>query len=175
MQKINFKDRPSKDTPINATNLNTLQDNVEDAIDVSSAKNIVQANFGTRAVTPDSENNTISSHLIVGDKLSVSNNKIKIGANVSKVKCSMNASVQSPDQSPSTVSIAIIKNGLDLGTAYSYHSSLGMYYYATCVISDLIIEVEEGDEISFKINVDKSYTLHDDQYGVSKLIVEVIE
>lgn len=33
MQKIPFENRPSTDTPINASNLNLLQDNVEDAID----------------------------------------------------------------------------------------------------------------------------------------------
>lgn len=33
MQKINFTNWPSTDSPINGTNLNTLQDNVEDAID----------------------------------------------------------------------------------------------------------------------------------------------
>ena len=33
MQKINFEDKPSTNSPINGTNLNLLQDNVEDAID----------------------------------------------------------------------------------------------------------------------------------------------
>lgn len=33
MQKINFENKPSTNSPINATNLNALQDNVEDAID----------------------------------------------------------------------------------------------------------------------------------------------
>ena len=33
MQKINFEDKPSTNSPINADNLNLLQDNVEDAID----------------------------------------------------------------------------------------------------------------------------------------------
>ena len=32
MQKINFKNLPSTDTPIDATNLNLLQDNVENAL-----------------------------------------------------------------------------------------------------------------------------------------------
>lgn len=32
MQKITFEDLPSTNTPLNANNLNTLQDNVEDAI-----------------------------------------------------------------------------------------------------------------------------------------------
>lgn len=33
MQKINFENKPSTDSPITAGNLNLLQDNVEDAID----------------------------------------------------------------------------------------------------------------------------------------------
>ena len=33
MQKINFENKPSTKSPINADNLNLLQDNVEDAID----------------------------------------------------------------------------------------------------------------------------------------------
>lgn len=33
MQKINFQNLPNTTTPVNATNLNDLQDNVEDAID----------------------------------------------------------------------------------------------------------------------------------------------
>lgn len=33
MQKINFENKPSLNSPINADNLNLLQDNVEDAID----------------------------------------------------------------------------------------------------------------------------------------------
>lgn len=33
MEKINFENKPNTNTPINATNLNTLQGNVENAID----------------------------------------------------------------------------------------------------------------------------------------------
>ena len=36
MQKITFKNLPSTNTPLNATNMNLLQDNVEDAIDEAS-------------------------------------------------------------------------------------------------------------------------------------------
>ena len=38
MQKINFKNKPSTNSPINADNLNLLQDNVEDAIDLVDIK-----------------------------------------------------------------------------------------------------------------------------------------
>ena len=175
MEKIIFKNKPNTNTPINATNLNLMQDNVENAINESSFKNIVQANLGSRTVTTDSTNEGISSSLIIGNKLSMSNNKILIGAGVSKIKCSLNASVQVQNSGQSSVTISIVKNGTTLGTAYSYHSNLDTYYYATCVISDLIIEVEQGDEISYKINVDKKYVMHDDEYGVSKLYVEVVE
>ena len=41
MQKINFEDTPSTDTPIDADNMNDLQDNVEEAIDE------VQSNLDT--------------------------------------------------------------------------------------------------------------------------------
>lgn len=33
MQKINFENKPDTSSPINASNLNALQDNIEDAID----------------------------------------------------------------------------------------------------------------------------------------------
>lgn len=42
MQKITFEDLPSTNTPLNANNLNTLQDNVEDAID-----GLISNNYGT--------------------------------------------------------------------------------------------------------------------------------
>ena len=38
MQKINFENKPSTVSPINATNLNALQDNVENAINEISEK-----------------------------------------------------------------------------------------------------------------------------------------
>lgn len=38
MQKINFKNKPSTDSPVNADNLNLLQDNVEEAIDIVDMK-----------------------------------------------------------------------------------------------------------------------------------------
>ena len=34
MQKINFQNLPSTSTPLNATNLNQMQDNIENAIDI---------------------------------------------------------------------------------------------------------------------------------------------
>lgn len=183
MQKINFENKPSTNSPINADNLNLLQDNVEDAIDevnsdlnTSIQKHIVQANLGTRGVYAGSNNDSnFDSTIVVGNKLSVSENKIIVGNGVSKVRVSMNASFQTGNSGVSSISINVMKNGSSVGQSYAYNSNLDMYYYSTCVISDLILEVQEDDEISYRITVDKNYTLHDDEWGVSKLLVEVIE
>ena len=55
MQKINFENKPSTNSPINADNLNLLQDNVEDAI------NNINFNISESAVKTDYsfENNPI--------------------------------------------------------------------------------------------------------------------
>ena len=183
MQKINFENKPDTTTPLTADILNEMQDNIEDAIDdvnsnlnTSIQKHIIQANLGTRTVYSGSNNDSnFDSTIVVGNKLIASGNKIVIGSGISKVKVNMNASFQSENNGISSVSIAILKNESSVGQSYAYNSDLGMYYYSTCVISDLILEVQENDEISYKISVDKSYTLHDDEWGISKLVVEVIE
>ena len=38
MDKINFEDLPSEETPINANNLNQMQDNIENGINVNSER-----------------------------------------------------------------------------------------------------------------------------------------
>ena len=45
MQKIDFKNYPNTDSPINGTNLNTLQNNVEEAIDEVNKKLITEISF----------------------------------------------------------------------------------------------------------------------------------
>lgn len=139
-------------------------------------KHLVQCNLGTRNVVANSDNNAnFSSALIIGNKLNVSGNKVVIGEDVSKIKINMIVNLQAQSGGLSDVSIRVLKNNNVVGRSYSYHSNLGVYYYVTCVISDLILEVQENDEISYKISVDKSYTLHDDEWGISKLLVEVLE
>lgn len=47
MQKINFENKPSTNSPINATNLNALQDNVENAINGSKVGDIIVTSTNT--------------------------------------------------------------------------------------------------------------------------------
>ena len=46
MEKINFQDYPSTDTPINSTNLNTLQNNVENEINKISSYSTTETIVG---------------------------------------------------------------------------------------------------------------------------------
>ena len=139
-------------------------------------KHIVQCNLGTRNVVANSDNNAnFSSALIIGNKLNVSGNKVVIGEDVSKIKINMIVNLQAQSGGLSDVSIRVLKNNNVVGRSYSYHSNLGVYYYATCVISNFILEVQNNDEISYGIQANKNYTLHDDEWGVSKLLIEVIE
>ena len=54
MTKIEFKNLPDTSTPLNASNLNTLQDNVENAIDAVAAS----------IITPDDAVSTISTNAV---------------------------------------------------------------------------------------------------------------
>lgn len=52
MTKINFKDLPSEETPINAENLNKLQSNIETEINKSSAKVFAVGNVTLTHASP---------------------------------------------------------------------------------------------------------------------------
>ena len=49
MKKIEFKNLPSKETPLSANNLNLLQQNVEDEINKKANKEYVDSNKATKA------------------------------------------------------------------------------------------------------------------------------
>jgi hypothetical protein len=59
MKKINFKNLPSKETPISANNLNLLQQNVEDEINKRVTKEYVDSNKATKAEVESIKNNYV--------------------------------------------------------------------------------------------------------------------
>lgn len=70
MQKINFENKPSAVSPINATNLNALQDNVEDAIDeVQTSVDNKQLNWVQVDWTGDETGGTITTNVDLRYKL----------------------------------------------------------------------------------------------------------
>ncbi len=87
MEKINFENYPSTDYPINADNLNKLQNNVEDAI----MDNIITATFSsnyTITTTATYEILPLDTSIENNSIFTLQNYKIVIPAGVNKVKVS---------------------------------------------------------------------------------------
>lgn len=60
MKKINFKNKPSKETPISASNLNLLQQNIEEEINKKVTKEYVDSNKATKTEVESIKNNVES-------------------------------------------------------------------------------------------------------------------
>ena len=83
MKKIEFKNLPSKETPISAKNLNLLQQNVEDEINKKANKEYVDNNKATKVEVESIKNNveSIKNNYVKKGVLSVySNNSQTINA-----------------------------------------------------------------------------------------------
>ena len=92
MKKIEFKN--NSEPYISAENLNTLQNNIEDAI---NDKNIITASFNTNhtIATEEIENIKLDTKVSIGDKLTLnSEGKIVIGSDVKIIKISTNVNFQ---------------------------------------------------------------------------------
>lgn len=68
MEKINFQNLPSTDTPINSTNLNQMQDNIEEAI------NIVKEDSGWKELTETGESYAHIKYRKIGKMLEINSN-----------------------------------------------------------------------------------------------------
>lgn len=64
MKKINFKNLPSKETPISANNLNLLQQNVEDEINKRVTKEYVDSNKATKAEVESIKNDYVKKSVL---------------------------------------------------------------------------------------------------------------
>lgn len=92
--KINWKNLPSTNTPVNATNLNHMDEGIYDANDKNIITAQISSDFTISTTDTATDIKTFTQYAKVGSKLSVSNGCIKIGSGVSKVKVSYNAVVQ---------------------------------------------------------------------------------
>lgn len=91
MRKINWEDLPSRATPINADNLNAMQDNIETEIEGKTQKDIITIYLDNTITNPTVETYTkvpLTLKARVGNKLIISNNGILIGSGVHHIKVS---------------------------------------------------------------------------------------
>lgn len=64
MKKIEFKNLPSKETPLSASNLNLLQQNIEDEINKRVTKEYVDSNKATKAEVESIKNNYVKKSVL---------------------------------------------------------------------------------------------------------------
>ena len=144
MTKITFQNLPSTSTPVNATNLNQLQTNVENAI---NEKNIITIQLGSEFSCTTLDAYTAVTGFVqankIGDKLSFSNNSIVIGAGVSKIKVTAKAGWYATNTS--TKYLRLLKNNSTLvwSTINVPNSS-----FLSDSIPENLVDVVQGDTIS---------------------------
>lgn len=147
--RTNWEDYPSTDTPINANNLNNIEDGIEEALDrnilcAGLTNDISLTSDGTKIATP---NKTI---LQVGStsKLYLSTNGLYIGEGVNHIMISAMLHAHIGTSTTQTAyNMMIYKNGEELLTSMNSGSLTGINHTKT--ISPSLVEVQQGDYFQF--------------------------
>ena len=147
MNKITFKDLPSTETPLSASNLNQMQTNIENAIKLT--KNIIEVRPSTTTLTSNSEQ-TLQLHTEVpiknGNLLSKSGNTVVIGQGVSIIKVSFAIWFQSGSAGKKYFNVKLNSETkktwvFRFDTAPDYEN----------IVGTAIFKVNAGDVISFSL------------------------
>lgn len=109
----------------------------------------------------------------IGNKLSLSNNKIIIGSGVSKVKISGNMRMSTTSTSALGVNLNIFRNGIE----YVASNRTSLSGYDGISTATRLVEVQEGDEITLNYWKSNSTTamIIMSGYGSTYLTVEVVK
>lgn len=145
MEKINFTNLPDQTTPVNASNMNLMQNNIENAI---NTKNIITATISSNHTIQTSntyEQLILNSKTSKGSSFTLTNDgAILIGSGISVIKLSANVSFNSVTAGLKW--ITIYKNDAVVAAAPCTLSA------RDCIsISNLITTVSEGDKIYIKV------------------------
>ncbi len=145
--KTNWQDLPNTTTPINASNLNKMEQGIYDAND----KNIITAGLSTDVTklgTGDYTTATLVKQNSVGTKLTISNGDIVIGAGISKVLISGTLVLLCTSTSNRAVRNFSIRVNNSNVTTVADKNSTGDWL--TLTISEKLIDVSQGDVIDFQ-------------------------
>lgn len=147
--KTNWQDLPNQTTPINASNLNKMEQGIYDAND----KNIITAGLSNNVTISTAGANNINLNRTiasVGSKLTLSNGKIVIGSGVSHVliggQGQMNITTGNGDAKNFYVqknNTAIIANLNTIIRSYALNVSRAL--------GQFLVDVNEGDTISYQV------------------------
>lgn len=172
--KTNWQDLPNTTTPINATNLNKMEQGIYDAND----KNVITIGLNAdTSTTSTSAYQGIDLNLTkeiakAGTKLSLSNGKVLIGSGVTKVLVSGKLQTQGDN---SSYGLLIKKNNTEISNNYEGNQGSS---WSQLTASPILVSVAEGDTIKMSVyhnatNTTKNIKAYSG-YG-TYLTVEVIE
>lgn len=180
MKKINFKSKGEPGAiPINADNLNLMQDNTENAINENKPSVItvgLNSNIEITGNTPIQLDKILSN---AGNKFTLQNGGIKIGAGVSKIKVS--GCLLEEVNPAGLYGCYICKNKINLAHAinigFNYIPVVNQMVKTTC--QPILVDVQEGDVIYLNAYANQSsFTATLQTYNgrtVNVTIEEVIE
>lgn len=154
MEKINWINGQAGGTPLSAENLNQMQDNIEEAINenieaISHRQNIITAYLSSQlyAISERDQIISLDASNVLGDKLSLENNAIKIGKGVSKVLISAVIFYQDYDSEIEYLYPKIMINGIESIKTIASRSH-DTIKFQSVAFPPVMIEVKEGDLIT---------------------------
>lgn len=121
MKKINFKNKPSKETPISASNLNLLQQNIEEEINKKVTKEYVDSNKATKTEVESIKNNVES----------IKNNYVKKG--VLSVYGNNGQAINAKDPNGKKIVFNSIKK--DIGAIASLQADGSLKFKKNCTVA----------------------------------------
>lgn len=146
MEKINFI---NGETPINDTNLNQMQDNIETAI---NTENIMTAKLSAEVAFESGNTGgqiVLDSSVSKGDKLTLTDGSIKIGEGISYILVSGGAKIQNDNESSwAYYNLYIYKNSSIVASSRIGYLEAGKV--SGCSVSPSLVEVKENDVISLR-------------------------
>lgn len=170
MEKINFENYPSTNSPINGTNLNLLQDNVEDAINEKNT-NIITASFSENYTLVNNGSYEVlflNNAKINGSAFSLQNDGgILIGEGVSKIKISFKCHYNSIILPGSKWVSAFVNDVATCAICQQLSNR------ASLTSSTEMIDVQPGDIIYLKVNGSNGDIIRAD-YTYSNITIEKV-
>lgn len=145
MEKINFENLPSTNTPINATNLNQMQTNIENT-------NIITASISSSHITTTTEIENLNLDKKVrsrGSNLTLENGSVKIGKNINWIDVSANVYMRSGQSAGEGIQCSIRKN--NSSTISSVYKRMQGAQTENVILPTVSVPVTEGDLISLSV------------------------
>ena len=111
-----------------------------------------------------------------GDGLSLVNGNIVVGKGITKVKCSAHSVIQyDGNAAESYATIKLIKNETIELKCQTYIPAVPAWGYSSISLAAGLIEVQEGDILSIRVEMTRAGRIHNDEYGKTYLTVETVE